>query len=402
MRRSFLFSAVVLSLSGPIVAQDEVVVKKRGEGKRQIDLSDFGKGKAKSCDLFVATLGGDLERSGWLTVTRGGTGAIRLLGSCVESGGSLRVGCDLVNRTTGKPYFNRKYSESVTGARRMAHKVADDIVFAVMGKKGIASTRIAMIRAVNGKKDLYYCDADGGSLAQVTRQGAICLDPSWRPDGKSILYTSFHNGYPDVYDIDLVSGRRKRISGFSGLNSGAEVSPDGKSIVLTLSKDGNPDLYVMNSRDRRLTRITETKRAVEASPSWSPDGKEIVFVSDRSGRPHLYIAGRSGGRARRLTFRGSQNVSPNWGPDGRVVYSSRREGRYQLCVVNPSGGAAPIQLTRDYVDHEDPSWAPDARHIVYSRTLNYSAAVYVLDTRGDPEVRLTKPGGDWYSPSWSD
>jgi TolB protein len=238
-------------------------------------------------------------------------------------------------------------------------------------------------------------------MLQLTRQGAICLAPSWGPDAKSLVYTSFHGGFPDVYRIDLRNNRRTRIAGYPGLNAGAKISPDGGCMVLTLSKDGNPELYIMHLRSRRLTRLTRTRRAAEASPAWSPDGKRIVFVSDKSGSPQLYVVARSGGEQRRVTFRGSENVAPDWGPDGRIAYSSRRGGRYHICVLDPSGRAQPEQFTHDSADHEDPAWAPDGRHIVYVRTVRYSSELYVLDTLGDDEIRLTAVQGDWYSPAWS-
>ena len=55
--------------------------------------------------------------------------------------------------------------------------LADEIVQAVKGVKGIASTRIAMIGSHGARKDLYLCDADGGNLVKITNQGAVCLSP---------------------------------------------------------------------------------------------------------------------------------------------------------------------------------------------------------------------------------
>ena len=171
-------------------------------------------------------------------------------------------------------------------------------------------------------------------------------------------------------------------------------------MALILSKDGNPDLYVMDIHSKRLTRLTKTGHAAEASPSWSPDGSQIVYVSDTSGSPQLYIISNRGSRAKRISFRGRENVSPDWGRDGRIAYSSRRSGRYHICVYDPEDGQT-VQLTKEYVDHESPSWAPDGRHIVYVRTINYNADLYILDTMGDSPIRLTNMSGDWYAPSWS-
>jgi TolB protein len=321
-------------------------------------------------------------------------------GNCSDNGGQVQARCEVRIASSAAVKLSKSYSEAAGQARRMAHRAADDIVYALKGVRGIAATRIALIGVRGGRKDLFLCDADGGGLTQITRDGTPCLSPSWAPDSSFLTYTSFRGGYPDVYRIDLPALRRTRIAGFSGLNSGADVSPDGSRVALALSKDGNPELYVMGASGGEAIRITRTAHAAEASPSWSPDGSQIVYVSDRTRSPQLYVISASGGAERRITLQGSENVAPDWGPDGRIVYSSRRGGVYQLCIVDPGGGNA-TQLTQDGADHEDPSWAPDGRHIVYTRTSGYHRALYILDTLGDPEVRLLPTSGEWYSASWS-
>lgn len=257
-----------------------------------------------------------------------------------------------------------------------------------------------MVGTAGGVKELYLCDADGGNLIQLTHDKTVSVAPNWGPRGKSIVYTSFLKHFPDVYKIDVVSGRRERIAGYPGLNTGASFSPDGRDVTLILSRDGNPELYVKNLASGRLTRITRTPRAVEASPCWSPDGRQIVYVSDKSGRPQIYSISRRGGQPKRLTRRGSENVAPDWGPGGLIAYASRLGGRYQVCVINPKTMQIEA-LPLDYADYEDPSWARDGRHIVCTRSRNYRSQVYILDTMGDSPVALVDYKGDWYSPAWS-
>ncbi|NIY17521.1 MAG: biopolymer transporter Tol, partial [Nitrospinaceae bacterium] len=120
-----------------------------------------------------------------------------------------------------------------------------------------------------------------------------------------VYYTSLVGGFPDVYRIDLQSRKRTRVARHPGLNTGGVVSPDGRKLALILSRDGNPELYVQQLPAGRLTRLTRTTHAAEASPSWSPDGSQIVYVADTSGSPQLYILSARGGQARRVTFRGS-------------------------------------------------------------------------------------------------
>jgi TolB protein len=303
-----------------------------------------------------------------------------------------------VTASTGKNFLDKTYGEENKKARRLAHKVADEILLAVKNVKGIASTRIVMVGNVGGKKDLYMCDADGGSMVQLTKDGVPCMSPRWSPDGNSIAYLSYRSGFPDVYVMDLNSYQWRRISDFPGLNGGGDFSPDGREVALILSKDGNPELYIMKLRGGRVTRLSQTPRIAEASPSWSPDGDRIVYVSNAARLPQLYVADLSG-NLKRLNISGSENVAPDWGPAG-IAHCSRREGRYTICVYDPSSGKD-TQVTTDMLDNEDPSWAPDGRHIACTRTGGYHSDVYILDTQGDPPVRLTTMQGEWYCPAWS-
>jgi TolB protein len=381
-----------------LAAGADVIVVKGGAAKTGLDLTGL-RSSGLSGDTFCKTLENDLRLSGWFAIVKGG-GVVAVSGSCAEAAGRLQVNCRVAQVTTGRTYLQRSYSEAPAQARDVAHQLADEIVKAVMGKRGIASTHIVTVGRRGGKKDLYLCDADGAQMRQLTRDGSPCLGPSWSPTGAFLVYTSFRSGYPDVYMIGLSTLSRTQVASYPGLNSGGDVSPDGRRVVLTLSKDGNPDLYVLEVGSRRATRLTRTRFAAEASASWSPDGNSVVFVSDQSGSPQLYEVSSAGAGYRRLTFRGSENVAPDWGPDGRIAYSSKREGKYHVCVMN-AGGGGEIQLTREYADFEDPSWAPDGRHIVCSRTVDYRSDLCILDTMGDPPIRLTTTAGDWYCPAWS-
>ena len=374
-------------------------IVKSGAVKSNINLSGFRSAGGVSA-VFLETLKADLIRSGWFAVVESSSGSLEILGSCVEAGQSLKVQCTVGSTSTHRRYLHESYTGRKADVHRLAHRLADEIVWAVRGVKGISSSRIVMIGSRAEGKDVYMCDYDGKNIFRVTKEGAVCLAPSWGAGGKTLVYTSFHGGFPDVYIMDLESNIRRKLASYPGLNAGADISPDGSSMVLTLSKDGNPDLYIMKLRSGRITRLTRTKYAAEASPSWSPDGKRIVFVSDKSRSPQLYIISARGGEHRRITFSGSQNVAPDWGPGGEIAYSSRTEGRYHICVIDPDTGRV-RKLTKEYVDHEDPSWAPDGRHIVFTRTQSYQSHVYILDTMGDPPVRLTTLSGQWHSPSWS-
>jgi TolB protein len=397
MKRLLFYTSVFLLAASCATAQVRVV--KSTDRKITIDLSGLRTAGDPAAQTFLQTLEKDLRLSGWFDPVRGG-GELRLNGTAGRSGNDLKAACQVVRQNDQAQLFSRSYGMQSDRARTLAHQAADDIVAAITGHKGFASARIALVGNRTGAKEIYLCDADGGSLRQLTGEKHIVVGPKWAPDGNSIVYTSFLRDFPDIYRIDLSRNRRDLLASYGGLNTGADISPDGRDLALILSRDGNPELYIKNLRTGGLTRLTATARATEASPSWSPDGQHLVYVSDQSGKPQLYIIPRAGGQPKRISTRGTENVAPDWGPNGLIACSSRSGGRYEIAVIQPATGQTTC-LTGDGGDYEDPSWAPDGRHLFAARSAGHQSSLYLLDTISDPPVALIKGGGSWFSPACS-
>ena len=395
MIKKILLLTLCALLSAPC-GFSQVRVVKSADRKIAIDLSGLRTGGDAASQTFFQTLEKDLRLSGWFDPVRS-AGEIRVNGSASPSGSDVKAGGQVLRLNDQAVLLSKNYSGQ---PRVAAHQMADDIVFAVTGHKGMASMRIVLVGNRTGKKELYLCDSSGGDVRQLTGEKGIVVGPNWSPDGNSIVYTSFMRGFPDVYRIDLKRNRREMLAGYGGLNTGSAISPDGKDLALILSKDGNPELYIKNLRTGALTRLTATPRATEASPSWSPDGRQLVYVSDSSGKPQLYIISREGGAPRRISSRGSENIAPDWGANGLIACSSRSGGQYLVAVIQPSNGQT-VYLAADGADYEDPSWAPDGRHIVAARSVNYRSSLYLLDTVSDRPVALLDGSGSWYAPACS-
>jgi TolB protein len=388
----------ILLLGAALAPAADITVTQTAGQKTSIDLSGLRPSDTVA-QTFVAVLEADLLRSGWFSKGAPGQGALAIQGSVA---GTVRAECRVQHRFTQREYLAKAYTAEPRSVRRLAHQVADDIILAFTGAKGMNSGRIALVGNRTGRKEIYLCDPDGENMIQLTQDNKVSLSPNWSPGGRQLVYTSYLKGYPDIYLIELATGRRQRIAAYPGLNTGAAFSPDGSQIALILSKDGNPDLYVKGLSGGIPTRLTSTKPAAEASPCWSPDGSQIVFVSDRvgTGQPQLYSVSRGGGEPRRLTSRGSQNVDPDWGPNGLITYSSLIGGKFQICVVDPRT-LDTKQVTSEWADFESPTWAPDGRHILCSRTISHKSQLVLVDMMGDAPFTLTKQAGDWYSPAWS-
>lgn len=392
--------STLLVMNGMSGVQAADITISKGSGKTAIDLSAFQVGADPASREFLAILQSDLTRSGWLERGRPETSDYAITGNVQANGASVQANVQVFQKSSRRSLLSKPYNGDAKAVSQLAHQTADDIIYAITGRKGFAGAKLLMVGTRSGHKELYMANSDGRGLYPLTGDKTVSIAPRWGHDGRTVFYTSYLRNFPAIYRIDLTSRNRTRVSNFAGLNTGGAVSPDGRDMAVILSKDGNPDLYIMRLSDGSLTRVTSTPRAVEASPCWSPDGRQLVYVSDQSGTPHLFIVSRGGGSPRQLTTRGRQNVSPDWGPHGDIAYASLIGGKFQICVVNPQTSESQ-QITSEYADHEDPTWAPDGRHIACAKSLQYKSKVYLIDTMGDPPILLTDYEGDWYAPKWS-
>jgi TolB protein len=220
-----------------------------------------------------------------------------------------------------------------------------------------------------------------------------------------VYFTSYRLGYATVFRADTRTGAVDRLANFSGLSTGAVPSPTNPNkLAIILSHQGNPELYVMDAVTKKLTRLTRTPLAAEASPCWSPDGKRICYVSDVSKTPQLYIVDVATAQSRRLTLKGGENVQPDWSKNG-IVFATRRGAPYRIAVINPDVGERSLRyLTPVNEQYESPSWAPDGRHVVTARKQGREYSVWVLDAAekgAAPYKPFSSGKGQWLSPAWS-
>ena len=394
--------AISLTLSGLVFFEfrvDAQIVKSASK-RAHIDFSEFQVANDPVCREFLATLKNDLILSGYFNEAIRGRGDYKIVGS-VANRERLEVALGVTSRLDPTRQYEGNYFHAAGNARGLAHRYADEILAKLRGVKGIASTRIALIGVVDGHKELFICDADGGNLQQYTRDRSISTSPKWGPSGERILYTSFRLRFPDVYEIDIRSGQRTRLARFAGLNTGATYAPNGRDIALVLSKDGNPEIYAMDRVTRKPQRLTRTASAAKSSPTWSPDGRRIAFVSDHAGKPDIYIVTRNTGALQRITTDGKENVQPAWGRNNVILYSSKQGSRYEIRAWQADTGRTVTVAADPGMDLASPSWAPNHRHVVLTGTVNYRSSVYILDTVERQLIPLIRDSRDWKAPSWS-
>jgi TolB protein len=294
---------------------------------------------------------------------------------------------------------SKKFDVAADQPRRLAHKVADEIVLQFTGEPGIADTKLAYVAGARGVKEIQVADYDGVGARPVTRNGSLNLMPVWSPDTRSLAFTSYKAGYPDLYRAFPFERRPDQtLAAFNGINSSPAFSPDGRSIAMTLSKDGNPEIYVLTLATGAFRRLTRHP-GIDTEPNWSPTGRDIAFISDRLGVPHLFVMDAGGGNVRQLTFAGF-HTQPRWSPKGDTIVYTMRQATHDLWAINPDGSNA-RRLTDGLGDNQGATWAPNGRHLAFQSNRLGSWQIFSMLADGSEQMPVTRGPGQFTSPSWS-
>jgi len=408
---------VILISFSKLDAQDEVYLKIQSEGFQKINLvvaAFQSDGQADLTEQIRDVIINDLTLSGFFQIfdeskngLASGNGdqndalqsGARIEGYLKYQNNEIHLNAQLTELPAKRKIFDKKFDAPIGSSRYLAHQVSDEIVYYLIGEKGIATTKISFVTEKGKAKEIAVIDYDGYGFQQLTSSSSLNISPRWSPDGDKIAFTSYIMENPDLLILPLNDGKAYKLSSQPGLNTAPAWSPDSKKIALTMTKDGNPELYMMEVKGGKLRRLTNHS-AIDSSPSWSPDGREIVFTSDRSGAPQVYLMDSEGGNIRRLTFEGSYNDSPAWSPRGdRIAFVSRDEGRFHIYSINVNGEDM-VKLTDGPGNNENPCWSPDGLRLAFASSRDGMWDIYVMNWDGSQLRKVTRNGGN-ISPSWS-
>lgn len=303
------------------------------------------------------------------------------------------------------PVLERTYNAPRQGARSVVHQFSNEVMRHYTGVRGAFGTRIAFVASLGARlKVVYTMDHDGHGLRRVSKRKSLNILPTWSPNGRSILFTSYVRRNPDLYQVTSLGGvLPRRVSKRSGLNSGAVYSPDGRRVALTLSKDGNSEIYLLDPRRRtrygwaavrRLTRHP----GIDTSPTWSPDGRRIAFVSNRYGYPQIWVMNADGSHKRRLTRRGTYNQTPAWCPrrgSPLIAFTSRRGRRFSIFTYNVASRHYRRITFSHQGSNEEPSWAPNCQLIAFASSRG---GIWVSNRNGTAQTQIYQ--GKALQPRW--
>ena len=328
-------------------------------------------------------------------------------GQVYMDGGKLRVAFKLFDVNSGQMLASQSLAASPKVARRLAHRIADQIYTALTGFEGYFDTRIVFIDESGGKaarvKKLAIMDQDGFNPHTLPVQGDLLLTPRFSPTSNEVTFMSFGTGVPRVYIYNIDTNQKEIVGDFPNMSFAPRYSPDGGRIVMSLQSDdgANSNIFEMNLQSRQLRQLTNVA-AINTAPSYAPDGSSIAFESDRGGSQQIYVMGAGGGEGQRISFGKGRYSTPVWSPDGKwIAFTKNGAGKFSIGVMKPDGSGERI-LTEGF-HNEGPTWAPNSRVIMFFRESggeNGGPQLYSVDVTGYNEQKVPTPEFS-SDPAWS-
>src|SRR3970040_3007620 len=168
-----------------------------------------------------------------------------VIGKVEVRGDTMTLEMRLYDATLGNLMAGKKYTGPVRRFRKMAHKFANEVLYAFTGVRGIFDTEIAFSAGPEkGRgKEIYVIGLDGKELRQVTDNRSFNLFPRWSPDGEMLAYTSYRTGIPQIYVQNLGTGANRLVARYGNSKSPGSFFPSGDAPYAPLGGRGETVTY---------------------------------------------------------------------------------------------------------------------------------------------------------------
>jgi serine/threonine protein kinase/Tol biopolymer transport system component len=173
----------------------------------------------------------------------------------------------------------------------------------------------------SGKHNLWRIDADGANPKQLT-SGDFDRSPTFSPDGKWIVYSSFATRSPTLWRLPAEGGDVQQVT--DKFSTSPVVSPDGKLIACYYWDELLDSQLGIAIVPFEGGRPVKTFILPAGFVRWTPDGRALTYVDSRSGVSNIWSQPIEGGPPKQLTdFKADLIFGFDWSRDGRQLGCTR-------------------------------------------------------------------------------
>lgn len=294
------------------------------------------------------------------------------------------------------------YRVSLLGgpSKRLLSKVESPVSFSPDG------SQMVFRRGLMDRKEtaLFIANADGTGEKEIAsiKYPEGFGDPSWSPDGKSIVCAAGHSiGGANMYVVRVsvsdwavkpISSQRWRWVGQLAWLS------DSSGLMMVASEDPATPYQVWhlsypNGETRKITNDSNFYNGL----SMSADSNTMIALQRQLDSKVWTIPAEDVSRAKQITFgSGGYRMKLSWTPDGKIVYDSYMGSSTTISIMD-ADGSKPHNLTGDMTGRAilgHSTVSPDGRYIVYTSDITGTRHIWRMDIDGSNPTRLTGGGGE--------
>jgi len=284
---------------------------------------------------------------------------------------------------------------------------------------GLSGT-IAFQSDVAGRPAIYTLRLDTGAIARLTGDPRWSeTNPRWSPDGTRLVFASnraHYEGTPeggtpdaDLWIVNADGSGRRRLTTDPASESDPSWDPDGQSIVFTSDRDSRGDLYRVRIDGGATTRLTTHYVGRAIMPAAEPGTGRVAFAAQtlRMGafwdfQVHL-LDPRSGVASPLPASAGA--CWPSWSRDGRLAHVSLGKNEPSSLMVRSLADIHGTRVPgpRDLWSYY-PEWSPDNSKLAFAVSPAHHEGedwdLAVVDLKTGAWARLTQGAGNDRLPDW--